>query len=95
MVSEICKYLEGNFCVVSNNDYILTRKEEKETGKTSFNGTGISMRLKSDAIHNAREIISTIASRGESEAKTIRNAFKEASIPSRGLMTQLNIVQND
>lgn len=51
------------------------------------------MRAPSKRKNDAQEIISTIARKGESETKTIRNAFKKASTPSKGLMTQLNIVE--
>ena len=38
-----------------------------------------------------KAIIDEIAAQGEVEARTIKNAFKTASMPSKGLMTQLNI----
>ena len=49
------------------------------------------MRVPSKKISNAQTIISQIAAQGEMEAKAIRNAFKNASMPSRGLMSELNI----
>ena len=60
-------------------------------GETNFKGTAIRMRVPSKKILNAQDIISQIATQGETEAKTIRNAFKNASIPSKGLMSELNI----
>ena len=49
------------------------------------------MRVPSKKISNAQTIISQIATQGELEAKTIRNAFKNASMLSKGLMSELNI----
>ncbi len=91
MVSEICKYLNGSFCIISYGNYILIDNHGVQSGETSFHGTAIRMRVPTKRISSAKEIISIIADQGESEAKTIRNAFKIASIPSKGLMTQLNI----
>lgn len=91
MVSEICKYLNGSFCIISYGNYILIDNHGVQAGETSFHGTAIRMRVPTKRISSAKEIISIIAAQGESEAKTIRNAFKTASIPSKGLMTQLNI----
>ena len=93
MVSEICKHLNGSFCIISYGNYILIDNHGVKVGETSFHGTAIRMRVPSKRINDAQEIISTIARKGESEAKTIRNAFKKASTPSKGLMTQLNIVE--
>lgn len=60
-------------------------------GETNYKGTAIRMRVPSKNILNAQTIISKIAKQGEMEAKTIRNAFKNASMPSKGLMSELNI----
>ncbi len=91
MVSEICKYLNGSFCIISYDDYLMIDDHGVRTGKTAFEGTAIRIRIPSKEIHSAQSIISHIAAQGESEAKTIRNAFKTASLPSRGLMDELNI----
>lgn len=91
MVSEICRHLNGSFCIISYENYMLIDNHGVTTGGTSFKGTAIRMRVPSKKIASAQKIISEIASRGEAEAKTIRNAFKTASTPSRGLMEELNI----
>lgn len=91
MVNEICKHLNGSFCIVSYGNYMLIDNHGIKYGETDFHGTAIRMRVPSKRISNAQEIISKIATQGEAEAKTIRNAFKKASTPSRGLMTELNI----
>ena len=91
MVSEICRHLNGSFCIISYGNYMLIDNRGVKIGKTSFNGTAIRIRVPSKKISNAQAIISQIASQGEAEARTIKNAFKDASIPSRGLMSKLNI----
>lgn len=91
MVKEICKYLKGSFCIISYGNYILINNHGMKVGETEFEGTAIRMRVPSKKIGNAQSIISQIASQGEVEAKTIRNAFQTASIPSKGLMEDLQI----
>lgn len=91
MVSEICKHLNGSFCIISYGNYMLIDNHGIKAGETSFHGTAIRMRVPSKKILSAQSVISEIASQGEAEAKTIRNAFKTASTPSKGLMAELNI----
>ena len=91
MVNSICKYLNGSFCIISYGDYMLIDNHGIKYGETDFQGTAIRMRVPSKKILNAQNIISQIATQGEMEAKTIRNAFKNASTPSKGLISKLNI----
>lgn len=91
MVNEICKHLNGSFCIISYGNYMLIDNHGIKYGVTNFRGTAIRMRVPSKKISNAQTIISQIATQGELEAKTIRNAFKNASMPSKGLMSELNI----
>ncbi len=91
MVSEICKLLNGSFCLISYNNYLFINNHGVKVGETSFHGTAIRIRVPSKKISNAQAIISTIAKNGEAEARTIRNAFKTASTPSKGLMAELNL----
>ena len=42
-------------------------------------------------VGSAQRLISQALASGEAQAKTIRNAFKKASLPSRGLMSELGI----
>lgn len=86
MVSEICKYLKGNFCLISYGDYILIDNNKEEIGTTSFKGTAIRIKVPCNEVVNAQHIISKIASEGEKQSKTLRDAFKNASIPSKGLI---------
>lgn len=91
MVSKICKHLNGSFCIISYGNYILIDNHGIKHGETNFQGTAIRMRIPSKKIKSAQAIISEIASQGEIEARVIRNAFKKASTPSKGLMAELNI----
>lgn len=77
--------------IISYRNYMLIDNHGIKAGETAFEGTAIRMRVPSKRIANAQAIISKIASQGEAEAKTIRNAFKTASIPSKGLMEDLQI----
>mgnify|MGYP004584113801 CR=1 FL=1 len=91
IVSEICKHLNGSFCIISYGNYMLINNHATEIGVTSFEGTAIGMRVPSKNITSAQSIISQIARQGEIEAKAIRTAFKTASTPSKGLMENMNI----
>lgn len=91
MVNEICRHLNGSFCIISYGNYLLIDNHGMSEGETSYSGTAIRMRVPSKKISSAQSIISHIASQGENEAKTIRNAFKHASTPSKGLVTELKI----
>lgn len=90
MVNEICKHLNGSFCIISYGNYILIDNHGIKYGETEFKGTAIGMRVPSK-ISNAQKIISKISAQGEMQARTIRNAFKNASMPSKGLMSELTI----
>ena len=89
MVSEICKKLNGSFCIISGENYLLVDNQGTETGETSFHGTTIRICISSKDISNAQKIISEICSQGENEAKTMRTAFQTASTPSKGLIEHL------
>ena len=91
MVSEICKHLNGSFCIVSYKNYMLIDNKGIKYGETNFKGTAIRMRIPSKEISKAQTIIDNIAGQGEKEARKIKNAFKKASMPSKGLMSELNI----
>lgn len=91
MASEICKYLHGSFLLMSYGNYILIEDGKTQMGETSFEGTAIRMFIPTNNINNAKDIISHIANKGENESRKIKNAFKKASVPSRGLIDELNI----
>ncbi len=90
MVSEICKKLEGSFCIASGGRYLWIHHRGKiQTGETCFSGTAIKLSISTHQLSNSQEIINCIAKQGEAQAKTIRNAFRRASIPSKGLMENI------
>ena len=83
MVSEICKKLNGSFCIISGENYLLVDNQGTETGGISFYRTAIRICISSKEISNAQKIISEICSQGENEAKTMRTSFQTASTPSK------------
>lgn len=93
MVSNICKHLKGSFYLASGSNFIKITSEDREpcVGETSFNGTAIQIRIKTNKITNAQQIISTILKDGLEEARKLRNAFKKASKPSKELRITFDI----
>ena len=90
MVSEIYKELKGSFCIASGKNYIYVGQDGVvSSGEAYMQGTAVKMTFSTDYLKSSREIIQSIASRGEAEARTIRNAFKKASRPSKGLILEL------
>lgn len=88
MVSEICKKLNGSFCIASGGRYLwINHQVDMKTGEPCFSGTAI--KLSTRRLSNSQEIIHCIAKQGEAQAKTIRNTFKRASIPSKGLIENI------
>lgn len=55
---------------------------------TNFHGTAVAIRINTEKIQNYQEVIDAARKRGEETAKTIKNAFKQASIPSKGLLSE-------
>ena len=93
MVSNICKHLGGSFYLASGVNFIkITSKNSEPTiGETYFNGTAIQIRIKTNKITNAQQIISIILKDGLEEARKLRNAFKKASKPSKELRITFDI----
>ncbi|WP_312943052.1 hypothetical protein [Oscillibacter sp.] len=90
MASEICKKLQGSFCIASGNSFLNICQDGKiDSGKTHFKGTAIKMNFSTSRLSTSNDIIREIASEGELEARTIKNAFKKASHPSKGLILEL------
>ncbi len=71
MVSEICKHLNGSFCIISYGDYMLIDNHGAKFGEIIFRGTAIRIRVPTKKISSAQNIISQIATKGEVEAKAI------------------------
>lgn len=89
MASEICKRLQGSFCIASGHSVLKISDNEMVSGKTYVKGTAIKITFSTNRLNNSNSIIREIASNGELEAKTIKNAFKKASHPSKGLILKL------
>jgi len=87
MVSEICRKLQGLFWLASGKKYLRMKSSgEPIIGDTYTSGTAIGMVFSTQDLKSSKEIIREIASLGKSQARTIRNAFKKASMPSKGLV---------
>lgn len=90
MVSQICKELKGTFCLASGENYIWVQADtENSVGRTHFQGTAVHISISTEELRNSQSIIDKIAQQGEEQARTIRNAFKKASIPSKGLINNI------
>lgn len=89
MVSEICKELAGDFVIASGDKCIHINSNGLEIIDTHFEGTAVNMTFSTVKLKNSHDVIQNIASRGEVEAKAIKNAFKKASHPSKGLILNL------
>ena len=90
MISEICRELNGSFCLASGNSYINILSDGKtESGKTMFAGTAVKIMISTDYLGKGRDVIRKIASHGEVQAKLILNAFKKASVPSKGFIDDM------
>lgn len=90
MVSEICKFLNGEFIIISTGDYVMINNNGINTGKAAFNGTAITLKVSSEKIKNAQEIIKRISNEGLKEASSNDNAFKNISKSSGGLIDKFN-----
>lgn len=86
MISEICKATGGWFTFVSGEDCLRAYPNNTSVCMTRFNGTALGIRIKPSKVSNHQSLINAVRTSGENTAKTIKNAFKEASTPSRGLM---------
>ncbi len=87
MAREICRNLNGTFTIVSGNQYLsIFSNGHIYTGDTYIQGTAIRMNISTRNLGESKKLIQEIAAQGEEQAKTIRNAFKRASVPSKGLI---------
>lgn len=87
MVSEICRKLQGSFWLASGEKSVCINNSGKQTiGNTHISGTAIKMTFSTQNLKSSKDIIKEIANLGELQARTIRNAFKKASVPSKGLV---------
>lgn len=89
MASEICKELHGDFWIISGSKAMnLSVGLDAVFYDTNFNGTAIGLSFCTNDLKDAQKLISNISKRGEEKAKSIRNAFKKASEPSKSLFVR-------
>lgn len=86
VISEICKLTNGNMTLLSNDNCIRVFQNNISTYETSFRGTALGIRINTDGMDNYQKLINIARKQGEEKARTIKNAFKSASIPSKGLL---------
>ena len=86
IVSEICRLSSGCMTLLSNEDSFHVFPNHSSMIKTNFRGTALGIKIETERIHSYQEIIDRARKQGEETAKTIKNAFKEASVPSKGLL---------
>lgn len=86
MISEICKLTGGWLTFVSGDNCLRVYPNNISACSTHLRGTALGIRIKTKNIKNYQTIITNARANGEDVAKGIKNAFKEASIPSRGLI---------
>lgn len=84
MTSTLCKELGGKFYLSSGNRCLSIDKNNAKFYDTKYQGVAIGLELPTNFV-KSKDIISKISIEGENEAKKIRNTFKNASKPSKGL----------
>lgn len=85
MTSTLCKELGGRFYLSSGKKCLTIDKHSTNFYDTEYQGVAIGLELPTNIV-KAKEIIRDISIEGENEAKNIRNTFKKASKPSKGLI---------
>lgn len=85
-ISEICKLTNGYMTLLSNDNCIRILPNNISASDTSFHGTALGIRIYTEGIDNHKKLIEKACKQGEETARTIKNAFKEASVPSKGLL---------
>lgn len=88
IISEICRMAEGRFILLSDTDSLDVSSSSCYKRITNFHGTAVAIRINTDRIQKYQEVIDTARKRGAETAKTIKNTFKKASIPSKGLLSE-------
>lgn len=89
IVSELCKLLNGSFCLASGNKYLhINARGNVVLGNTWICGSAVKITVSTKNLSNSRKIIQQLSKQGEESAKNTRNAFKSASKPSKGLILE-------
>lgn len=90
VVSRLCSTLGGSFCIASGEKYLhIDSRGVLKIGDTHMKGTAVKMTMSVTRLSNANALIQQIAKEGQEQAKMIRNAFRAASTPSKGLIVGL------
>lgn len=84
--TEYIKNREDWLTFVSGDNCLRVYPNNISACSTHLRGTALGIRIKTKNIKNYQTIITNARANGEDVAKGIKNAFKEASIPSRGLI---------
>lgn len=88
IISEICRMTNGRFILLSETDCLDVFPYSSRKYTTNFHGTAVAIRINTEGIQSYQEVIDAARKRGEETAKTIKNAFKRASVPSKGLLSE-------
>ena len=86
MIREICKATSGWLTFISGDDCMRVYPNGTSRYAAHYNGTALGIRIVPSKIDKCQSIIDSIRKKGETEASTIKTAFKNASIPSKGLL---------
>lgn len=87
MVSELCRRLSGSFSIVSGDTFLSQHHDTTvRIGETIFPGTAIRIAFDTTQVKNSQKLIAEVVSQAEIEAKSLRNSYKKASRPSKGLL---------
>lgn len=86
MISEICKMTGGWLTFVSGDDCLRVYSNGLSVCGVHFYGTALGIRVKPSKIVGFGSLIEAARKKGEETAKGIKNAFQEASVPSKGLI---------
>lgn len=86
MISEICKATNGWLTFVSGDDCLRVYPNGNGIYGAHFKGTALGIRIKPSCVGEYQSLIDIVRKSGEDTAKAIKNAFREASVPSKGLL---------
>lgn len=86
MISQICKLTNGWLTFISGDDCLRVYPNGTSLYGVHYNGTALGIRVKPSKILDGQKLIDEARKQGEETAKTIKTAFKEASVPSKGLI---------
>lgn len=89
MASELCKALDGSFCIASGDRGIYVSEKGVQSINTYLRGTAVKMTFSTAKLENASDMIRQISACGEAEARKIKHAFQKASRPSKELILRI------